>query len=622
MSDFYEQNLAVVQAHHLRLYQQLCAYADRISCEIEEVGSYHDPGVFVIEGQERRLIRDEKCFYKETVFTEINGYLSRIFRQNCALLFLGLDSGLRLMYAFEAGHAWDTYFVIERHPEFLKAVMRHFDLRELLSSQRVFFFIGEEAPQHMLGFLAQEYKMQLPLVSAPFFGPEDNDFYRTAEETVYSFVREALACLKENEDKVASYYRSISQEQLLSVFSGASGRPLRVLTEISHETLFMQHAMRSCISGFEDLKCSTRVLESDFGIISSAYLYGILSDFLPDLFFKINHVARETHEFGGLVTATLVQDFIPFLFNPQVPVGKKIGPHDQVFAQAQIFADELMNQGFEKTRVHYLHFGSDPRVYRPVELSDADRKRYGCDINFICNYPHFSSVKSIIPQDAADRLFEALTEKEEYDLNGFKRLYKQVERESGNIPFNQETCRNIRKNQGPIADEMILTRFVWNSLASAALRLSYLESIADKDIFIYGIGWEADVRFRSRARGTASYGEEVCKICNAGKINVNFHIATNNHSRVFDTIAAGGFMLTRLTPEDSGSEGIGSLFEIGKEIEVFKDKKELRDKIEYYLAHDKQRQEIAYRGRQRFLREHTIAHRMQQVLDVVRKGLE
>jgi spore maturation protein CgeB len=138
---------------------------------------------------------------------------------------------------------------------------------------------------------------------------------------------------------------------------------------------------------------------------------------------------------------------------------------------------------------------------------------------------------------------------------------------------------------------------------------------------IYGSGWVNDARFKAHAQGEIFDREELCKAYNASKISLNISHTSNNHPRIFDIIASGGFLLTRLTTEDEDEGGIGELFEIGKEIEVFRTKEELRRKVEYYLAHDEEREAIARSGRERLLKEHTMKHRMQQVLDIVYQGL-
>jgi spore maturation protein CgeB len=79
-------------------------------------------------------------------------------------------------------------------------------------------------------------------------------------------------------------------------------------------------------------------------------------------------------------------------------------------------------------------------------------------------------------------------------------------------------------------------------------------------------------------------------------------------ARTFEVPACGGFLLTGM-PDDDLSE----YYEIGKEVEVFRDRDELIKKCRYYLDHDSERQNIAKAGYERTIREHTYPHRFKQI---------
>ncbi len=618
--NFYEENLASLKIHNYPLYQQLAA-DNGSEFELAAVNEEGDLGVFVKKGGERRLMHELKKYYREEIFPEANGYLAKMSAHNGAFIFFGLDAGVRLFYACSRSEQSDVFFVIERHTGILKAIMRHFDLRQLFESRKVYIFAGQDAVNSFTDFLRSGYQGQIPFLGAVFCAAEDHAFYQDAQKSIFSLVKgmyeDAQRCLLE----VSSHYRQIDRSRLVDVLSEKSGRRLRVLGELNTTTAYMQHSMRTCIKGFNLLGCQTQVLESDTLLISQVYFYKMLREFMPDIYFKINHLAGESYEHPGLITASWIQDYMPFIFNPGIRADKKIGPHDQIFIVAAMFIDDLEKLGFEKDRIHRLYLGADTDVYRSLELCDEDRKKYGSDIAFICHYPDYASANSFIPADVVEYLIEAMREADSYDFAAFREIYQQAKKKFGKIEMNEDACRKCRQIYGDISENVILTTYLWSGLAAASLRLPYLESIRDMNLSLYGKGWSLDPRFKASARGSAAYGDEICKIVNAAKINLNMHAATNNHPRIFDTIAAGGFLLTRLTAEDEEPGGIGELFELGKEIEVFRTKEELREKIEFYLKHDDQRMEIARRGQERLLREHTVKHRMQWVLDIVKEGL-
>ncbi len=105
---------------------------------------------------------------------------------------------------------------------------------------------------------------------------------------------------------------------------------------------------------------------------------------------------------------------------------------------------------------------------------------------------------------------------------------------------------------------------------------------------------------------------EVGQIYSQSRIVVNTSIAGDVTMRVFEGTAAGALVLT-----DAVANGLDKLFEIGREIVVYRDDQEMLRLIDHYLAHEKERTDVAAAGQRRTLAEHTYAHRAQRILDVV-----
>jgi spore maturation protein CgeB len=62
---------------------------------------------------------------------------------------------------------------------------------------------------------------------------------------------------------------------------------------------------------------------------------------------------------------------------------------------------------------------------------------------------------------------------------------------------------------------------------------------------------------------------------------------------------------------------LAECFEPGREIATFSSVSDLKDKIAYYLEHPEERQDIARRGRERALREHTYEKRLDEMLTTI-----
>ena len=96
--------------------------------------------------------------------------------------------------------------------------------------------------------------------------------------------------------------------------------------------------------------------------------------------------------------------------------------------------------------------------------------------------------------------------------------------------------------------------------------------------------------------GTVDYHRQMPFIFAGSKINLNISLRSIHSGiplRVLDIMACGGFVLTNRQPE------IGEYFEEGKEIAVFHSLEECIEKIDYYLRHEQERQQVAAAGQKK-----------------------
>lgn len=96
-----------------------------------------------------------------------------------------------------------------------------------------------------------------------------------------------------------------------------------------------------------------------------------------------------------------------------------------------------------------------------------------------------------------------------------------------------------------------------------------------------------------RAGGVVSYTEQMPRVFRKSRINLNMTLRSIRSGiplRALDIMGAGGFLLTNYQPE------IAEYFVAGKEVVMYSDIEELLYLTEYYLAHESEREEIAYCG--------------------------
>lgn len=148
-------------------------------------------------------------------------------------------------------------------------------------------------------------------------------------------------------------------------------------------------------------------------------------------------------------------------------------------------------------------------------------------------------------------------------------------------------------------------------------------SLANMDFKIWGTEWPQCKPFDRlvQEQGRRLAPEEYVKIFNASDINLNLHSSTERdgvdpfgdfvNPRTFELAAAGAFQLVderSLLPE---------VFNIGEEMVTFSSIPQLKEQIEYYLAHPAKRREVAEKSRTRALKEHTYDHRIEQMLSII-----
>lgn len=144
-------------------------------------------------------------------------------------------------------------------------------------------------------------------------------------------------------------------------------------------------------------------------------------------------------------------------------------------------------------------------------------------------------------------------------------------------------------------------------------RLRALKMLSDEFRVDIYTGSDTSSMPRIRNRGFAKSLEEMPIIFNRSKINLNItakSIRSGLSLRIFDVLAAGGFLITNYQAE------IPDFFEIGKDLAVYDSLDSLKELCAYYLSHEDERREIARHGNETVKRLHTYDIRLMQMLDL------
>lgn len=157
-----------------------------------------------------------------------------------------------------------------------------------------------------------------------------------------------------------------------------------------------------------------------------------------------------------------------------------------------------------------------------------------------------------------------------------------------------------------------------------------LPQLMARKIQINGIWWDRIPEYQAYGEkielGKWMSPKETNESYNGTKIVINLHRSheddsVNNNAlkipgvspnpRTFEIAASTTLQLT------DAREDLARFYKAGEEIETYCSQQELLEKIEFYLTHEKERRNIALRGLERTLKEHTYGHRLDRMLSII-----
>ncbi|UJF32076.1 CgeB family protein [Paenibacillus hexagrammi] len=167
-------------------------------------------------------------------------------------------------------------------------------------------------------------------------------------------------------------------------------------------------------------------------------------------------------------------------------------------------------------------------------------------------------------------------------------------------------------------------------------RVAFFDEIAPElssmNLLIAGYWWDRlqhyDVLQSKIRTGYWISPEESARYYSSAKIVINMHRAiddeTNRNSsgiqaesinpRTFEISACAPLQLTDVRAN------LSAMYRSGLDIATYDSPQELVRQIQYYLGHEEQRQEIAWRGLERTMREHTYRTRIQRMFEPIYDG--
>jgi spore maturation protein CgeB len=150
-------------------------------------------------------------------------------------------------------------------------------------------------------------------------------------------------------------------------------------------------------------------------------------------------------------------------------------------------------------------------------------------------------------------------------------------------------------------------------------RERFMSELAGYPVRLWGSGWTRSERpaVRAMVAGGPVWGRAKLAVYSGSTLSLNQHHPMNDivgvNTRAFELAASGACQVVDLKEE------LPPLFTPREEVVAYRDLAELRRQLDYYLAHPDEARDIGQRALKRALREHTLRHRIDEMLDVVAK---
>jgi len=144
-----------------------------------------------------------------------------------------------------------------------------------------------------------------------------------------------------------------------------------------------------------------------------------------------------------------------------------------------------------------------------------------------------------------------------------------------------------------------------------------IKELLEFPVKLWGAGWSRaeSPEIRAAVAGGPVWGRTKLAVYCGAMLSLNHHHPLNDivgvNTRTFELAAAGACQVVDLKEE------LPALFKPGEEILAYRDLEELKHYLTYYLAHLDEARAIGENARKRALKEHTLRHRIEEMVDVV-----
>jgi spore maturation protein CgeB len=322
--------------------------------------------------------------------------------------------------------------------------------------------------------------------------------------------------------------------------------------------------------------------------------------FQPDFILTINHLGFDE---DGVLASFLRSIEMPvaswYVDSPRLILqafDKNVSPYASIFLWDREYMEQIKHAGFES--VIYLPLATAEEIFKPMKLKQHIIRKYQNDVGFVGNSLYYSARERL---EKVPESLHLLVEEIACRLSSMRGSFEDVIKNTEEVKLKNLTLQQRLDFEAAV---------LWK--ATLLYRLACIEELKQFNACICGDeGWKALVNGSYNIKPPLNYYRELPAFYNSCKINFNAtHLQMKEavNQRVFDVPACGAFILTDY------QKSLEGLFDVGKEIIVYRDNNEIPGLVKYYLDNPAKREAVAKKGLERVLKEHTYKYRLDVII--------
>ncbi len=289
-------------------------------------------------------------------------------------------------------------------------------------------------------------------------------------------------------------------------------------------------------------------------------------------------------------------------------------PTNHVFVFDSSIAQEFQQGGINT--VHYLPMAANTdRLSSMTDISTFSKTDY-------CNEQPVAFIGSMYTENHT--FYHRLTKLNDYtrgyleglmcaqkQIYGYNFIQSTLKEHPELIKEMQQSLPMNPSTDGVESIEYLFSQYVINRQITAIERQELLSAVAER----FGLDlYTNDKTVKMKGctnHGPIDYYDYAPYVYKKSPINLNItlrSILSGIPLRGFDILGAGGFLLTNYQSD------FLLFFDPGEDFDYYESKKDMLDKIEYYLRNDKERKQIAENGFRKIIQNHTYKKRAEEML--------